>query len=87
MQTLLNVIDFGMDLEAAVSATRFHHQWVPETLYIEREMPMDVRWALQAKGHALEIGAAENVVQAVMLRDGRFTGAADPRKGGLAAGY
>lgn len=87
LETLLNVIDFGMDVEAAVSTPRFHHQWVPETLFIEKDMPQDVRLALMAKGHHLEIGEAENVVQAVMCRDGRFTGAADPRKGGLATGY
>ncbi|PKL75670.1 MAG: gamma-glutamyltransferase [Candidatus Melainabacteria bacterium HGW-Melainabacteria-1] len=87
LQTLLNVVDFGMDVEAAVSAPRFHHQWVPETLYIEREMPFDVRSALMAKGHQLASGTAENVVQAVMFRDGVFTGAADPRKGGRPEGY
>lgn len=87
IQGLLNILDFGMDPEAAVSAPRFHHQWVPETLYIEREMPQDVRAALLAKGHQLEAGGAENVVQAVMFKDGRFSGAADPRKQGQAAGY
>lgn len=87
LQTVLNVLDFGMDVEAAVSAPRFHHQWVPETLYIEREMPLDVRNALAAKGHRLELGEAENVVQAVMSKDGVFTGASDPRKGGRPAGF
>lgn len=87
LQALLNVLDFGMDVEAAVSAPRFHHQWMPETLYIEKEMPFDVRAALMAKGHKLELGEAENVVQAVMNRDGLLTGAADPRKGGRPAGY
>ncbi|HEY9841404.1 MAG TPA: gamma-glutamyltransferase [Candidatus Obscuribacterales bacterium] len=87
LQAILNVVDFGMDVEAAVSSPRFHHQWVPETLYIERELPLDVRAALMAKGHKLEIGDSENVVQAVMFRDGQFTGASDPRKGGRPAGY
>ena len=87
LQAILNVVDFGMDVEAAVSSPRFHHQWVPETLYIERELPFDVRAALMAKGHKLEIGDSENVVQAVMFRDGQFTGASDPRKGGRPAGY
>lgn len=87
LQTILNVVDFGMDVESAVSAPRFHHQWMPETLYIERDMPLDVRQALMAKGHKLEIGEAENVVQAVMFNNGLYTGAADPRKGGMPAGY
>ena len=87
LQAILNVIDFGMDVEAAVSAPRFHHQWVPETLYIEREMPLDVRQALMAKGHQLATGEAENAVQAVMNNNGVLTGASDPRKGGRPAGY
>lgn len=87
LQTLLNVIDFGMDVNAAVSAPRFHHQWVPNTLFIEREMPLDVRQQLRMKGHHLVITPAENVAQAVMFKDGWFTGASDPRKGGRPAGY
>lgn len=87
LQTLLNVVDFGMDVEAAVSAPRFHHQWMPETLFIEKDMPFDVRSALMAKGHQLAMGEAENVVQAVMNHDGQLTGASDPRKGGKPAGY
>lgn len=87
LQTILNVIDFGMNVNEAVSEPRFHHQWVPETLYIEREMPEDVRAELRRHGHHLELGEAENVVQAVMFKDGIYTGASDPRKGGQPAGY
>lgn len=87
LQTLMNVIDFGMNVNEAVSAPRIHHQWVPETLYIERDMPLDVREALQRRGHTLSLGEAESAVQAVMFRDGAFSGASDPRKGGQPAGY
>ncbi len=87
LQTLMNVIDFGMNLNQAVASPRIHHQWVPETLFIEQEMPLDVQQALQQKGHHLHSGDAENVVQAVMFKDGVYTGAADPRKGGAALGY
>jgi gamma-glutamyltranspeptidase / glutathione hydrolase len=86
-QTILNVIDFGMNVSEAVSMPRFHHQWVPETLFIEREMPLDVRRALEAKGHKLEIGQSESTVQAIVMQNGRMTAASDPRKGGLPAGY
>lgn len=85
--SLLNVLDYGMNVNEAVSAPRFHHQWKPNTLFIEKEMPQDVQRALSRKGHALQMGGAENVVQAVMFRDGVFTGASDPRKGGEPAGY
>lgn len=87
LQSLINVLDFGMNLNQAVSAPRVHHQWVPETLFIEQDMPIDVQQALQQKGHHLQSGDAENVVQAVMFKAGLYTGAADPRKGGAALGY
>ncbi len=85
--SLINVLDYGMNVNEAVSAPRFHHQWKPNTLFIEKEMPLDVQQALSRKGHALKMGGAENVVQAVMFREGVFTGASDPRKGGEPAGY
>ena len=87
LQAIINVIDFGMNVNEAVSAPRFHHQWVPEVLYIEQEMPEEVRSIMRQKGHQLGMGPAENVVQAVMFKDGVFTGASDPRKGGKPAGY
>ena len=85
--SLINVLDYGMNVTEAVSAPRFHHQWKPDVLNIEKEMPTDVQNALQHKGHRLKTGNAENVVQAVMFKNGVFTGASDPRKGGEPAGY
>ena len=82
MHALINVIDFGMNVHEAVASSRFHHQWVPDRIYIERDMPQDVRINLKAKGHQLKLGQAENAVQAVMYNAGYFTGASDPRKGG-----
>lgn len=87
LHTILNVIDFGMNVNEAVSAPRFHHQWVPETLFIEKDMPLDVREALTAKGHTLQLGSSESTVQAILAQGGRLTGASDPRKGGMPAGH
>ena len=85
--SLIHVIDYGMNVNEAVSAPRFHHQWKPDKLFIEKEIPRDVQRALISKGHQLMMGNAENVVQAVMFDHGVFTGASDPRKGGIPAGY
>ncbi len=40
--TILNVVDYGMDAQQAVSAPRFHHQWVPDELVVEPAVPGDV---------------------------------------------
>ncbi|PIQ23359.1 gamma-glutamyltransferase [bacterium (Candidatus Blackallbacteria) CG17_big_fil_post_rev_8_21_14_2_50_48_46] len=87
LNTLINVIDFGMNIEEAVSSPRFHHQWVPDSLFIEKWMPVEVREVLKAHGHHLEITGAESTVQALLLENQQIAGASDPRKGGHPAGY
>jgi len=86
-QVLMNVIDHSMQVQAAVNAPRIHHQWVPETLDVEPEIPRDVRENLLKKGHEIKDLKARNVIQAVELKENWFQGASDPRKKGRAAGY
>lgn len=87
LHTIMNVIDFGMNIEEAVSAPRFHHQWYPNKLFIEKDMPIDVRENLMKKGHELSTGEAESAVQGILIKDGKITGASDPRKGGISDGF
>ena len=89
LQTLLNVIDFEKDIQAAVSAPRFHHQWRPDRLRMEPEHPRDVVERLRAIGHPAEISDFRFGAAAALLRDpetGMFWGAADPRRDARAAG-
>ena len=88
LQTLLNTIDFGFDAQRAVMAPRFHHQWQPDTLFLEPDFPRDVRERLEALGHTLGersmIGAAE-----LALYDAAtcyFWGGADGRRDSGVAG-
>ncbi|MEE9608937.1 MAG: gamma-glutamyltransferase [Myxococcota bacterium] len=88
--TLLNAIDFGMNVEQAVAAPRFHHQWVPDVLTVEPAIPADVVENLRRRGHRVEVSkrnwsAAEAI--AIDLETGWHTGGSDPRRGGLALGY
>jgi gamma-glutamyltranspeptidase/glutathione hydrolase len=87
--SIINVIDYGMDVQQAVSAPRFHHQWVPDKLYVEPETTDDVVEALRRRGHTVSVSdwnwsAAE--VIAVDLDTGMFSGGSDPRTDGLALG-
>jgi len=89
LHTILNVVDHGMDVQAAVSAPRFHHQWVPDRLSLEPEFSVDVVQALEARGHEVSVSrrhwsAAEAIV--VDWEAGRMYGGSDPRRGGLALG-
>lgn len=91
-QVLLNVIDFGMTVQQAVDQPRLHHQWRPDTLYLERGFSPDTRALLEQRGHNLQDAAAVASVEAVLLGpspDGKvwLQGAQNGRSAGKAAGY
>ena len=54
LQTVLNTVDFKMDPLAAVSAPRFHHQWMPDQLMVEPGHPADVLDRLRDWGHDVQ---------------------------------
>jgi gamma-glutamyltranspeptidase/glutathione hydrolase len=97
--TMLNVIDFGMDLQEAVDAPRIHQQWLPEETFVEvRALSPDTRAILEGMGHKLTVPQPENHVAAILIGapalngepvgTNRFYGAIDPRRStGLALGY
>lgn len=88
-QVLLNVADFGMDIQEAVDAPRIHHQWMPDTLFAEKEaLPRDVEKALEARGHLIELRGAIGDAHCIMIgEEGIRLGAPDPRTDSKAAGY
>lgn len=84
-QTVTNVLDFGMPVAEAVAAPRFHHQWLPETLEVERGLPGATLDALHGKGWDVEPVSPFGAADAIIVRyglDGQPTlyGAADPRR-------
>jgi gamma-glutamyltranspeptidase/glutathione hydrolase len=87
--TLLNVIDFGMDLQEAVDAPRIHQQWLPEETFVEaRAVSPDTRAILESMGHKLTMPQPENHVAAILIDAGKIFGAIDPRRNtGLALGH
>lgn len=89
MQTILNVVDHGMNAQAAVDAGRIHHQWLPDVLRYENQtFSMDSLNALEAMGHELKVrtnqGSAEVIV--VNKETGSLEGGVDRRQpdGGVA---
>jgi len=88
--TILNVVDYGMDVQEAVSAPRFHHQWVPDQLLVEPETAADVLEALRSRGHRVEVSKRNwSSAQAIVVdpASGRHLGGSDPRSDGVALGY
>lgn len=85
---VVRTLDFGLSPQQALAAPRFHHQWQPDVLRIENAVPAETRAALEKLGHKLQLTGQIGVTQAVTRRaDGSFSGAADPRAGGTAAGF
>jgi gamma-glutamyltranspeptidase/glutathione hydrolase len=85
LQTLLGIVDFGLDPAAAVAAPRIHHQWAPAALLTETALDPATAAALEQRGHTIRRLPFAGAVQAVAARDGALVAAADPRKHGGAA--
>ncbi len=87
-QVIIDVLDFGMNVQQAVDFPRFHHQWMPDRLYLEPSgASADTRRALEALGHKLDFGRRLGHIEAIEVRRDVLTGAADSRSEGVAAGY
>ena len=90
--TLLSVINWmrlGMDAQAAINAPRFHHQWLPDQILMEKNFPESMEQALQARGFATKRRGHIGLVNAIGIdpTTSDRLGAADPRDEGSAVGY
>jgi len=87
LQALVNVVDFKMNAQDAVSAPRFHHQWFPDRIFLEPGFSPDTIALLEARGHEIEFKGSNNDMM-MILSDGDWLQAGvDPRREGKAAGY
>ncbi len=80
LQTMLNVLDFQMPVKEALGAPRIHHQWMPEDLDVEASISAETKKSLERRGHVLKERNELGVVQAIVAKRGKISGAADPRK-------
>jgi gamma-glutamyltranspeptidase/glutathione hydrolase len=86
-QVLSNIVDFGMDAGAAVSAPRLHHQHTPDVLALEDGGFDDAtKRGLEARGFTVKWLSVIGNAPVLTRAGGRWTGFADPRRGGGAAG-
>ncbi|HKL17779.1 MAG TPA: gamma-glutamyltransferase [Halalkalibaculum sp.] len=87
--SFLNMAVFGMNAQEAISAPRFHHQWMPDKLYYEAfGISPDTRELLEAKGHELEVRPTVGRGHIIYIgEDNTRHGAADPRGEGTVEGY
>lgn len=90
-QIITNLIDHEMSLYDAVARPRFHHQWVPDQIYVEvNALSMDTLKALESQGHAPVVPYRRGKIgdsHSILYSEGIFQGVADPRYDGAAVGY
>ena len=94
---LMGVLDYGMNIQEAVDAPRFHNQWLPDVLNVERSFSPDTVQALQKMGYNVEFGVhdgkdvfsywSDAECIAIDPKTGERLGASDYRSNGKAVGY
>ncbi len=94
---LMGVVDYGMNIQEAVNAPRFHNQWLPDVLNVERWFSPDTVQALQKMGYKVQVGLgygeyvspywSDAECIAIDPKTGERLGASDGRNNGKAVGY
>jgi gamma-glutamyltranspeptidase/glutathione hydrolase len=86
---LMGVADYGMNIQEAVNAPRFHHQWLPDAIVIERGFSPDTIKLLQEKGHTIQKRGYWGDAECIMIdpKTGERLGATDYRNNGKAQGF
>jgi gamma-glutamyltranspeptidase/glutathione hydrolase len=86
---LMSVVDFGLDIQEAVNAPRFHQQWMPDEIRLEDRISPDTIRLLQGKGYKIQtehfMGDSECI--AIDPKTSERLGASDGRNNGKAVGY
>ena len=85
LQVIVNVLDYHMDVAAAVDVPRLHHQWLPDEVRVEHGFPADVIAALKAKGHIVTEPLGQTSANSIAVTEDGLLGAPDPRTRGAEA--
>ncbi|MGV3595246.1 MAG: gamma-glutamyltransferase, partial [Sediminibacterium sp.] len=87
-QALVNMIDFKMDLDDAINKPKFHHQWFPDEVVIERDFLADTKKKLEAMGYRVKERSAIGRTEGIrILPNGQRESVADKRGDDSVAGF
>jgi gamma-glutamyltranspeptidase / glutathione hydrolase len=88
LQVIVNVLDYRMDVAAAVDAPRLHHQWLPDEVRAEHGFTDTILAGLRNKGHRVVVPMGQTSANSIAITPDGLLGAPDPRtRGSEAAGY
>lgn len=85
IQIVVDVLDYKMDVAAAVAAPRVHHQWMPDRLLVERGFGKEVLDELKARGHEVIEPLGQTSANSIAVTPNGLLGAPDPRTRGTTA--
>ncbi len=88
-QAILSITRFNLNLQETLNQGRFHHQWLPDYLYLEKDrFSKDTQEKLQSYGYEIKEREAYSDIQIIYIDPSHLkTGASDPRRRGLTLGY
>ncbi len=87
--SILNWMRLGMDAQSAINAPRFHHQWLPDVLQMEKEFSTGMEDQMKSRGYEVKRRGHIGLINAIGIdpKTNERCGAADPRDNGSAIGY
>jgi len=87
-QTLVDVLDFHLSPTDAVNKPKFHHQWLPDELYVEKDFPADIQEQLKAMGYTLKTRGSIGRTEVIKINpDRKIEAVGDSRGDDTADGY
>ncbi|MFT3824997.1 MAG: gamma-glutamyltransferase [Chitinophagaceae bacterium] len=87
-QTLVNILEFNMSVDDAVNKPKFHHQWLPDEIAVEKNFPKDVQEQLQKMGYKITFRGAIGRTEVIrILPNGQIEAVGDSRGEDHAAGF
>ena len=88
LQSLINIIDFGLSATDAVNHPKFHHQWLPDEVRVERDFPAYVRLGLEAMGYKIVESGYWSATELLLVKPtGRIEAVGDKRGDDSVAGF
>jgi gamma-glutamyltranspeptidase/glutathione hydrolase len=87
-QTLVDILELNMSPEDAVNKPKFHHQWLPDLIYVEKDFPQDIRLGLEKMGYQISQRDAIGRTELIQIDStGKITAIGDKRGDDTAVGY
>lgn len=86
-QTLVNILEFDMNADDAVNKPKFHHQWLPDTLYVEQTFPSQLKIELKNMGYKIVERSSIGRTEVILVRRRFIEAVGDSRGDDDAEGY